>query len=241
MRDNVNFQSDIEKANYINNVLNELTEVNDEIRIEIILKKLAKEFNLGYNTLEKKFSNIKNNKPQEEIKFVPKNIKDKCIGFTHEELEEKEINVKIAGRIMFIRKMGKAIEQVIYYMLTNEWVISEVDKERLLLPDDKIRILVQEIIYYYKTYGAVSIADFYTYLQDKQELLETFNSILNSNYNDEVSKEVLYLYFDVIRENVKNKEIKRLEEKLVKEIDPLEQAKLADMIRKLRIGESNNG
>ena len=53
--------------------------------------------------------------------------------------------------------------------------------------------------------------------------------------------EVLYLYFDVIRENVKNKEIKRLEEKLVKEIDPLEQAKLADMIRKLRIGESNNG
>jgi DNA primase len=217
MRDNVNFQSDIEKANYINNVLKELTEVNDEIRIEIILKKLAKEFNLGYNTLEKKFSNIKNNKPQEEIKFVPKNTS-----------KRKD-------------KYRQAIEQVIYYMLTNEWVISEVDKERLLLPDDKIRILVQEIIYYYKTYGAVSIADFYTYLQDKQELLETFNSILNSNYNDEVSKEVLYLYFDVIRENVKNKEIKRLEEKLVKEIDPLEQAKLADMIRKLRIGESNNG
>ena len=192
MRDNVNFQSDIEKANYINNVLKELTEVNDEIRIEIILKKLAKEFNLGYNTLEKKFSNIKNNKPQEEIKFVPKNTS-----------KRKD-------------KYRQAIEQVIYYMLTNEWVISEVDKERLLLPDDKIRILVQEIIYYYKTYGAVSIADFYTYLQDKQELLETFNSILNSNYNDEVSKEVLYLYFDVIRENVKNKEIKRLEEKLVK-------------------------
>ena len=167
--------------------------------------------------MEKKFSNIKNNKPQEEIKFVPKNTS-----------KRKD-------------KYRQAIEQVIYYMLTNEWVISEVDKERLLLPDDKLRILVQEIIYYYKTYGTVSIADFYTYLQDKQELLETFNSILNSNYNDEVSKEVLYLYFDVIRENVKNKEIKRLEEKLVKEIDPLEQAKLADMIRKLRIGESNNG
>jgi DNA primase len=217
MRDSVNFQSDIEKANYINNVLKELIEIKDEIRIEIILKKLAKEFNLGYNTLEKKFSNIKNNKPQEEIKFVPQNTS-----------KRKD-------------KYRQAIEQVIYYMLTNEWVISEVDKERLLLPDDKLRILVQEIIYYYKTYGTVSIADFYTYLQDKQELLETFNSILNSNYNDEVSKEVLYLYFDVIRENVKNKEIKRLEEKLVKEIDPLEQAKLADMIRKLRIGESNNG
>lgn len=43
-----------------------------------------------------------------EVTDFSKNIKDKCIGFTHEELEEKEINVKIAGRIMFIRKMGKA-------------------------------------------------------------------------------------------------------------------------------------
>lgn len=35
-------------------------------------------------------------------------IKDKCIDFNHEELEQKDIHVKIAGRIMFIRKMGKA-------------------------------------------------------------------------------------------------------------------------------------
>lgn len=43
-----------------------------------------------------------------EVTDFSKDIKDKYIGFTHEELEQKEINVKIAGRIMFIRKMGKA-------------------------------------------------------------------------------------------------------------------------------------
>lgn len=35
-------------------------------------------------------------------------IKKEYAGFTHEELEEKNIEVSVAGRIMFIRKMGKA-------------------------------------------------------------------------------------------------------------------------------------
>lgn len=35
-------------------------------------------------------------------------IKDRCAGKTHEELEDENISVSVAGRIMFIRKMGKA-------------------------------------------------------------------------------------------------------------------------------------
>lgn len=217
MRKSVNFKSDIEKANYINDVLKELVDVNDDIRIEIILKKLAKEFELSYNTLDKKFLSMKKNKPQEEVKITQK-------------VPLKRKN-----------KYRQAIEQVVYYMLTNEWVISEVEKERLLLPDDDMRILVQEIIYYYKTYGTINIADFYTYLQDKKDLIVSLDSILNSSYVDEVDKEVLYLYFRVIKEYSKEKEIKRLEKKLGLEVDPLEQARLADEIRKLRIGDSNNG
>ena len=217
MRQNVNFKSDLEKAKYINDVLLELVNVDDEIRIEIILKKLAKEFDLGYNTLDKKFSNMKKNKPQEMPKVIHK----------------KPANRK--------NKYRQAIEQVVYYMLTSDWVISDVEKERLLLPDDDMRILVQEIIYYYKTYGVINIADFYTYLQEKKELIVSLDSILNSNYSEEVTKDILYLYFKVIKEYSQKMQINKLEEKLVKEIDPLEQAKLADEIRKLRIGESNNG
>ena len=37
-----------------------------------------------------------------------KDIKDKYQNYTHEQLEEEKVCVKIAGRIMFIRKMGKA-------------------------------------------------------------------------------------------------------------------------------------
>ena len=214
MKNNVNFNSDVEKSNYINKVLQELVNVNDEIRIEIILKRLAKEFDLGYNTLDKKFSELKKNNKKVEIKKEPEKVV----------LKRKN-------------KYRQAIEQVIYYMLTNDWVISDVEKERLLLPEDDVRILVQEIIYYYKTYGVITVADFYTYIQSKKELLAVIDEILNSSYNDVVSKDELYLYFKVIREYSKKKQIERLEEKMNKEVDPLEQAKLADEIRKLRIGE----
>ena len=215
MRENVNFNSDIEKANYINKVIEEISDIDDEIRIEIILKKLAKEFDLEYNTLGKRFQELKK-KSNVEVKNKVK-------------VEPTPTTRK--------NKYNQAIEQVIYFMLTNEWVISEVEKERLLLPDELFRILVQEIIYYYKSYGSISIADFYTYMQEKKELLPKLNSILNGGYNEEVDKDTLFLYFGVIREYSKKKQIKRLQEKMASEVDPLEQARLADEIGKLRIGE----
>ena len=128
--------------------------------------------------MEKKFLNLRQNSqkqaPQQELKKVSISQKD---------------------------KYRKAIEQVIYFMLTNDWVISEVSKERLLISDEDVRILVKEIIYYYQKYGSITIADFMTYLSDKKELLVSLNSIINEAYMDQVNKETLYLYFKVIKED----------------------------------------
>ena len=104
-----------------------------------------------------------------------------------------------------------------------------------------MRKLVQEIIYYYKQYGRISIADFYTYLTDKETLLISLKDILNSGYVDTVTKDILYLYFKVIKEESKHMEIKRLEKKMLNEVDPLEQARIVEEIRKLRIGDNDNG
>lgn len=43
-----------------------------------------------------------------EVTIKSQEIKDRYKGYTHEELEEMNIEVSIAGRIMFLRKMGKA-------------------------------------------------------------------------------------------------------------------------------------
>ena len=214
LRENVNFKSDKDISVYINKVITETAKITDEIRREVILKRLAKEFDIGYNTLEMRINSlVKNETKQQEIS-IPKQM-----------VEKKD-------------KYRKAFEQIIYFMLNNDWVISQVENEHLIFPNEVERTLCSEIIYYYKKYGNINVADFYTYIQDKENILNCLNTILAGNYVESTSKEELFLYFKVVREFIMNQEIKRLTNLMKKEIDPLEQAKIVEKIRKLRLGDN---
>lgn len=214
LRKNVNFRSDEEKANYINEVLKETVKINDTIRVEIVLKRLEKEFDISYNTLEKRFKDLM------EFKKTTKRVVP-----------------EVVNRVVKKTKYDKAVEQILYFMLNNDWVISQVERENIVFPSEESRILSSEIIYYYKLYGNINVADFYTYVQDKEDILVLLNSILADSYSEETTKEELFQYFKVIRDYRCNQEIKRLTNLMKKEVDPLEQAKIADKIRKLRMGE----
>ena len=216
LKETVNLNSDEGKADYINKVIEETCKIDDEIRRELVLKRLAKEFDIGYNTLEMRMNNLlKEKTPKKEVKevFIPKkNVKkDKYI---------------------------KAIEQIIYFMLNNDWIITQVEKERLIFPEEVMRSTCSEIIYYYKKYGNINVADFYTYIQDKESILNFLNNILAGDYQDTTDKEELLNYFKVVREYSTNQEIKRLTGLMKKEVDPLEQAKIVEKIRKLRLGDN---
>ena len=134
-------------------------------------------------------------------------------------------------------KYEKAFEQIIYFMLNNDWIITQVEKERLIFPTEVMRNMCSEIIYYYKQNGSIILADFYTYLNDKESLLEFLNNIMSCNYLETTDKEELFRYFKVVREYSTNEEIMRLTNLMKKEIDPIEQAKIVERIRKLKLGE----
>ena len=123
-------------------------------------------------------------------------------------------------------------------MLNNDWVISQVEMERLIFPTEVMRNTCSEIIYYYKTYGNINVADFLTYVQDKENITSFLNNILVCDYLENTTKDELFLYFGVCREYIKNQEIKRLTNLMKKEVDPLEQAKIVEKIRKLRLGDN---
>lgn len=214
LRKNVNFRSDEEKANYINEVLKETVKINDTIRVEIVLKRLEKEFDISYNTLEKRFKDL--------VEF---------------KTTTKRVVPEVVNKVVKKTKYDKAVEQILYFMLNNDWVISQVERENIVFPSEESRILSSEIIYYYKLYGNINVADFYTYVQDKEDILVLLNSILADSYSEETTKEELFQYFKVIRDYRCNQEIKRLTNLMKKEVDPLEQAKIADKIRRLRMGE----
>ena len=216
LKNNVNFESDIELANYVNKVIKEVSELKDEIRCEIILKKLANETNLSYNTLEKKLN---------EYKSLDENGKKKSL--------DNLIKKKDAKKDKYIR----ASEEFIYYMLINPRVIKVYDSKKLYFIDANYRNLAAEISYYYHEYGDINIADFYTYLNDKKELLDVFNQVQALNMDEEISDVTIMEYVKVISDYSMRQEIKRLEEMMRKEPDELEKIKILERIRKLRIGE----
>ena len=214
LKESVDFRSEEETAKYINKVLEETSKVADPIRVEIMLKKLAKEFDLSYNTLEYRFKELA--KPKEKI-----------------DVKKEVVIYKTKKKT----KYEKAMEEILYLMLNCDWVISLFEKERFIFPNEKSRLLASEIVYYYTKNGSINIPDFYTYVQDKDEVVEYLNDILACNYRDQITRDELFLLFGVIREYSRTQEIKRLTNSLKKEVDPLEQAKIADKIRELRIGD----
>jgi len=203
---------DKEKAAYIDRVIEETLHVEDEIRREIILKDLAKEFDIGYNTLEMRFRE-KQTKISKPTSFVlPKTSNKKT-------------------------KYVKAVESLIYFMLMHEWVITDVRGQHLIFPEEKYRITFSEIFYYYEQYGSVSLADFYTYSLEKKEVKEVLDELMLEEYDTDVTADMLLDLYRAVRENSRNLEIKRLKKKIEEELDPLEQARIAEKIRKLRIGD----
>ena len=212
LKDNVNFNSIEEKSKYINNVLKEIAKFDDKVRIEIMLKDIAKEYDLSYNTLEKQLLEYKDNKDT-KVNIVTKKV-----------IKKKD-------------KYIKAIEQILYLMLNNDWVINKVQKANLNIIDDKYRILYAEILYYYNNYGDINVADFYTYIQDRDEVIQVLNDILACDYNESVLEDELEEYFLVVRSQSKKKEIERLTTLIKKEYDPLKQAEIANKIMNLRKGE----
>ena len=212
---NRNFTSSEEKSNYIHEVLEEASKINDSIRTEIILKDLAKKFEIGYNTLEKSFKELVNTKEiKKEVNTTPKNVQPK----------KKD-------------KYQKASLNIIYYMLNKQDIIDMVESEHLVFPTEALRALESEIVYFYHKYGFINEADFYTYLTPKGELLNLLNDVLEMDLKTSLTKEELLDYFKVIREYNLKKTIANLEEKIKNESDPLRQVKYAEEIRKLRIGD----
>lgn len=214
LKKGINFNSDLELSQYVDTVIREASNINDEIRREIILKKLAKDTNLSYNTLEKRLEDYLADKKKVKTEIVMPKVK----------------TVKLS-------KYDKASYGMIYAMLLDKKYLDAFKKQSLYFTPQLTRYLLTEIEYYYKKYGNITIADFYTYLLDKEDILGLYNNIINYADNDIVSDEAVNDYMKVIKDYNEGLEIKRLRELMMKTSDELEKSKIAEEIKLLRIGE----
>ena len=206
-----------DKTNYVNSVLLEVAKIEDEIKKEIILKNLAKDTNVWYNTLEKKLFELQNKKSDsknEEI-VVKKNPKDGYL---------------------------KAMESLVYYALNYPHAITLIDNSNVYIPNEMIRLLVNEIIAYYNRFGKISEADFYTHINQKDEpkLIEMLKKILSQDYPNNIDDGQVNECLVAIKNYNIALEIKRLEKEIKEENNLEQQIKLMDEMLLLKSKEGKS-
>ena len=174
------------------------------------MKKLSDNFNIDYNTIKEKYDSIK--KSNNNNKMIVKEEKTKKV----------------------YDKYGMAENYLIYYMFKDNMVINMVENKVRYFPTKNIRELSNEIIYYFHKYGIINVADFISYISDKEEILKTLKDIFAMNIKDDFQEREIEDYIFVVNEYHKEVKINDLNKKLKEEKDPLKQAKISLEIMKIR-------
>ena len=200
-----NFNNSEDISIYIKNVLSELNLVEDKIVKEIILKKLSDETNISFSTIN---------------------------GLLKENTKKKE--KKQENKVTF-NKYEKAERRLIFYMIRYPEVIRIYENNKCNFPTKEFRFLASEIIYYYNKHNCLSIADFLSYLNDKEELLEAFKKIDTLNINENYCYEEIMDYINLLNDYSIKERIKSLTKEFKKENDFIKKTEIAKEISELKV------
>lgn len=206
-KNNTNFNDSIEVSKYIKDVVSEIDYITDPVVREIIIKKLSDETDVSVATIKGMV------KGKDVIKTTPKKS------------------------IIKYDKYKKAEMRLIYYMLRHKEVINIYERNKCFFPTDEYRALVSELVYYYKKHGIIYIADFLSYISDKEELLDAFNKIDTMELSENYTTDEIMDYINLLNEYGVNEEFKRKSLEFKKEIDEKKKIEIAKEMIELRVSE----
>ena len=210
LKNNKDFNNPNDVADYVNKVIEDLNKIDDDVLRELTLKKVSNESSLDIDFLRSKLIDVK----KTDVLYVKK--------------ESKKIT-----------KYEKAEKNLIFYMLKNPEVIRLYDKKITYMPDENYRILAREVSYFYKKFGYINIADLISTINN-DELIKLIGQIEMLNLKETYTIEEIEDYINTIWEYNAKFEINNLKEKIKKETDPLEKAKLAQKIVELKVRGDRN-
>jgi len=195
-------------ADYVNAVLKDLGESNDPILREVTLSKLSQEYNLSMDVLKSKLD-------KKEIVLEKK-----------EEIKKEDNSKKD------LYAMGT--EKILFFMMNGEEYVSRYQQKLGYFAEEKYRNIANEIVYYLNENGEITVADFITYIQDKDEIKSHVMEIVNDSINDEVTMEAMDDYILAVSKVMTKNEINRLKVMMKKELDVDKKMKYAAQIAELK-------
>lgn len=193
-KDNISTTDIKEVTEYINKVLEKLKYNNNAIEKELVLKKLAKDFDISYNTLENRLKDYSLEKNTNlEIKSPKK--------------EEKTT----------INKYYVASRDLIMGMLYNNKIIDIYKNYNIQMINNKFDAILNEILYRYDVYGNVEVAEIFDEFISNDEEREFFKTLIT---DEEVYSDDYYIdCIKSINECVTNQKIKYLQKMIEEEKD----------------------
>lgn len=204
-------QNSMDLANYVNDMIEEVSKVDDEVLRELTLQKVADDSGLTVDFLKEKLEQ-----------------KEKTIEMPALHPQAKEKTTKK------ISKTEQAERNLIFYMLRSVDVIKMYQKKVAFMPTEEYRFLAREISFYYKTYREMNEADFLTSIADKPKLMATVGKIAALDLKDTYSIEEIDDYIKAIQQYNIQYEIDRMKIRLKEEVDPMKKAKYAEKIVELK-------
>ena len=212
-KENLDFNNPNDVSRFINDIVPMLSNINDDIVLDIELNKISKLTGASLDLIKSK---IKNN--SDDVKIV-----------------------KPVKKVIKLNKYDKASQMILYYMIKNNKIILYYYNNLSYLPNDIDRKLANEIVLFYKKFESFNVSDFITYLEDKKELINRVIEIDDLDYKKEYSLDEIDSYFNVIKEYSYKKEISELEEKLKNETNDVLRKEIAKKIIDIKVRSVNNG
>ncbi len=204
---------DLSKTNdlalYVNQVLEEIASSNDEILIELTLKKISEEYDLSIDVLRDKLKGLKKVETKEIKPIIKKN------------------NTKKDAYLL-------SADKIIYFMLNGGEYINEYQKKLGFFEDALHREMANEIVYYYQKNNDINPPDFITYVSDKDTIKNEIMDIVSDGIDDDVSIEIMDGYLNRVDKLMIKNEIKRLKAELKNETDASKKIKILDRITELK-------
>ena len=204
LKKNKNLNNMEDMITYVKEVINSLNN-QDDLTKELIISKISKDYQIDVDVLKKAMVNVPMKK----------------------EIKEEIIRPKMS-------KYQKASHKVLYYMLMDTKYIS-IYKNALGYFKERIeRVLASEIEYFAKENNNIDVADFTTYMMDREDEYELLQIILSENGNTSISDDEFESCVKAILNIYKKEEIEKLKSKIAEALDQSEKEKLLEKLIDLK-------
>ena len=198
-----------ELAEYINKIIDELNKSNDDILKSVTINKIAEDYNIDKRILEGKL-----------VKITP-----------------RIDSVVVKRKRPKLNQYHQAAEAILYLMMNDPKFIRKYKIELNYFPEEKYKLIANDILAYKEINGEFDIADFMTYINDL-EYKEDIYRILN-DYQDKILPEEFDNFVAIINKWIRESKIDKLKEQLKNETDVKKQEELNDLIIKIKKGSED--